>query len=113
VSRDDVFRLQDIKEALDLIQSYAARASSFPKGRDEQLLQDAILFRLAVIGEAVKNLPAETVAKDPEVEWSAWAGLRDVISHSYFRVNMAIIWDTVDSDVPKLAAAVDRLLDSY
>ncbi len=110
MTRDDAFRLQDIQDALELIQSYAARARDFSEERDDQLLQDAVLFRLAVIGEAVKNLPADTVGRAPEVEWSAWAGLRDVISHSYFRVNMEIIWQTVDQDVPKLAQAVAQLL---
>jgi len=85
-------------------------ASDFRDGRNDRLLQEAVLFRLAVIGEAVKNLSGETRAKEPGVDWSAWAGLRDVISHSYFRVDMAIIWDTVDRDVPVLAAAVGRLL---
>ncbi len=112
MSRDEVSRLQDIQDALELIQSYAARAGDFSEERDDQLLQDAVLFRLAVIGEAVKNLPADTIGKAPEIEWSAWAGLRDVISHSYFRVNMEIIWETVDQDVPKLALAVARLLDN-
>jgi uncharacterized protein with HEPN domain len=110
VTRDEVFRLRDIHEALELIQSYARRAGAYPEGRDDAFLQDAVLFRLAVIGEAVKSLPHETTGKAPEIDWSAWAGLRDVISHSYFRVDMAIIWATVDSDVPKLAAAIDRLL---
>jgi uncharacterized protein with HEPN domain len=112
VSRDEAIRLQDIQGALKLITSYAARATLFPEGRDDRLLQDAVLFQLVVIGEAAKNLSAETTGQAPEIDWSAWAGLRDVISHSYFRVDMKVIWDTIDSDVPQLAAAVDRLLDS-
>jgi uncharacterized protein with HEPN domain len=60
----------------------------------------------------VKGLPAETISKEPKIDWSAWAGLRDVITHSYFRVDMEMIWQTVDQDAPALAAAVDRLLVS-
>ena len=112
MSRDEVIRLQDIQEALALIQSYAARASAFPEERHDRLLQDSILFRLTVIGEAVKGLPAATISKAPEIDWSAWAGLRDVITHSYFRVDMEMIWETVDRDAPALAEAVNRLLDS-
>ena len=111
MSRDELMRLEDIEDALSSIADYASRAADFEVGRGDRLLQDAVMFRLAVIGEAVKNLSDETYAKEPEIDWSAWAGLRDIISHSYFRIDTEIIWDTVDRDVPTLAAAVERLLN--
>jgi uncharacterized protein with HEPN domain len=106
VSRDEATRLTDILDAAKVIQSYRARDAVL----DDPLVQDAILFRLTVIGEAVKQLSAETRAKEPDVDWSAWAGLRDVIAHTYFRVDMQLIQETVATSVPRLAAAVERLL---
>jgi uncharacterized protein with HEPN domain len=106
VSRDEATRLTDILGATEVILSYAARDADL----DDSLVQDAILFRLTVIGEAVKKLSAVTCAQEPGIDWSAWAGLRDVIAHSYFRVDMQLIQNIVATGVPELAAAVGRLL---
>src|SRR5216684_3761640 len=107
MSRDEEIRLADIAESLQLIRTYRDRATEFSDGREDQLLGDAVLLRLAVIGEAVKHLSEDTRAQEPDIDWAAWAGQRDLISHSYFRIEMTMIWDTVDTDVPKLDAAVD------
>ena len=67
MSRGEATRLTDILDAAEVIQSYAARDASL----DDPLVQDAILFRLTVIGEAVKQLSVETRAKEPDVDWSS------------------------------------------
>jgi uncharacterized protein with HEPN domain len=67
---------------------------------------DAVLRNLAVIGEAVRSLPAETRDAMPDVPWSAIAGLRNIVVHEYFRVNPDLILDIVDNQLAPLA---DRL----
>lgn len=65
---------------------------------------DAILRNLAVIGEAVKALPEESIAAMPEVPWASIAGLRNVVVHEYFRIDPDII---VDNHLAQLAAAIE------
>ena len=66
---------------------------------------------LAVIGEAVKKLPASIRAQHPDVPWKEIAGMRDVLIHDYVSVDIALVWDTTQRDLPVLQAAVIELLD--
>jgi uncharacterized protein with HEPN domain len=77
---------------------------------ENPLVLDAVLFRLVVIGEAVKNVSAELLEAATGIRWSDIAGLRDVIAHQYFRIQRQIIEDTVTRDLPELVRAVEDLL---
>lgn len=65
-------------------------------------IQDAVIRRIEVIGEAVKNLPSELTARYPQIEWKKIAGTRDKIMHLYFGVDLDIIWEIVEKDLPVL-----------
>jgi uncharacterized protein len=106
VTRDEAARLRDILQAARTIQEYTATDPRL----DDALVQDAVQFRLSVIGEAVKTLAPATQAKEPEIPWSLWAKQRDLISHSYFRVDPSLMAETVAKDIPALIDAVERLL---
>ncbi|MBM7515770.1 uncharacterized protein with HEPN domain [Nocardioides nitrophenolicus] len=68
---------------------------------------DAILRNLAVIGEAVKALPADFKADHPEVPWPSIAGLRNVVVHEYFRIDVEVIRDILGQPLSDLAAVLD------
>jgi uncharacterized protein with HEPN domain len=111
VSRDERDRLQDIKDAVVAIREHLTRAGGGPaRGEDAALLHDALLFQFVVIGEAVKNLAPETRELAPEIPWADVAGLRDLIAHEYFRIEIQRILDVVERDLPPLERAIDSLL---
>jgi uncharacterized protein with HEPN domain len=110
VSRDERERLRDIKDAIGAIKSHLERTPKPQK--DDPLLHDALLFQFVVIGEAVKNLASETRESAPRIPWSDIAGLRDLIAHEYFRIEIDRILEIVDRDLPPLEQAVDRLLST-
>jgi uncharacterized protein with HEPN domain len=64
--------------------------------------QDAVIRNIEIIGEAVKRLSAATREAHPEVPWSKIAGTRDRIIHGYFNVDLDIIWDVVETELPSL-----------
>ncbi len=68
--------------------------------------------RLIEIGEAVKALPAELLAREPALPWAQIAGMRDRLAHRYFDTSHAILAATVSDDLPELEAAVVRLLQT-
>lgn len=76
----------------------------------DELTRDAVIRNLEVIGEAAKNLPDDVVAKAPEVEWRKVRGMRDVIAHGYFGLDMKVVWDTAKTKVDELQAAVRKLM---
>lgn len=110
MSRDERERLRDIKDAIVAIREHLARAGADP-GEGSELLHDALLFQFVVIGEAVKNLAVETREAAPEIPWADVAGLRDLIAHEYFRIEIGRVLEIVERDLPALDQAVDRLLD--
>ena len=75
-----------------------------------QLAFDALLYRLVVIGEAVKALPAELLASQPQVPWREIAKLRDLLAHHYYRVDAQVIRRTVETPMEQLSDAVTNLL---
>jgi uncharacterized protein with HEPN domain len=109
VSRDERERLRDIVEALEAIREYVGGSLEKPTINGPVVL-DAILFRLIVIGEAVKNVSTERLEAAAGMRWSDIAGLRDIIAHEYFRIQRQIIEDTVKRDLPELLRAVENLL---
>lgn len=110
MSRTEKDRLRDIRDAITAIHEHLARAGEGPAGEDAALLHDAVLFQFVVIGEAVRNLAAETRDSEPEVPWTDIAGLRDLIAHEYFRVEIDRVLAIVERDLPPLEQAIDRLL---
>ncbi|HYH54704.1 MAG TPA: HepT-like ribonuclease domain-containing protein [Solirubrobacterales bacterium] len=110
MSRDERERLRDIKDAIGTIESHLQRLAKPEK--DDPLLHDALLFQFVVIGEAVKNLAAETRESAPQIPWSDIAGLRDLIAHEYFRIEIDRILEIVDRDLPPLEQAIDHLLSA-
>jgi uncharacterized protein with HEPN domain len=110
VTRDERERLRDIKEAIVAIREHLSRGGEAPASTYTALLHDALLFQFVVIGEAVKHLAPETIAATPEIPWSDVAGLRDLIAHEYFRIDIDRVLAIVERDLPPLEQAVNRLL---
>jgi uncharacterized protein with HEPN domain len=110
VTRDERQRLEDVRDALEAIEGHLEHSPGEGGAQDDPMLRDALLFQFVVIGEAVKNLSDETRRSEPEVPWASVAGLRDLIAHEYFRIEMARIVEVVERDVPRLRAAIERLL---
>jgi uncharacterized protein with HEPN domain len=110
VRRNEQDRLRDIKDAIVAIHEHLARPGEEPAGEDAALLHDALLFQFVVIGEAVKNLAPETRDSEPEIPWADVAGLRDLIAHEYFRIEIDRVLAIVQRDLSPLEQAIDRLL---
>jgi uncharacterized protein with HEPN domain len=107
--RDSSLYLEDILEAIGKIRRYISISSYEHFSRDELIL-DAVVRNLEVIGEAVKRIPEELRQKDSSIEWRKIAGLRDILAHEYFGIDAAILWDIVSNKLPPLESAVRELL---
>ena len=104
------------RERLEDIRAAAEDALTFARGLDETAFAAlpvadrrtyrAIKNALAEIGEAVKLLPPELLARHSGVDWRGWAGLRDVVSHQYFSLALPRLRRTVIDELPALLAAI-------
>ncbi len=74
-----------------------------------EIMYDAVLYNLQVLGEATKKIPDPIRQRFPEIDWRGVAGLRDVLSHAYFAVDNAALWKIVNADIPRLIAQLERV----
>ena len=72
--------------------------------------QDAVIRNIEVLGQAVKSLSAETRAHDGSIPWRQIAGMRDKLIHEYFGVDLALVWDVVERELPSRRPKVGALL---
>lgn len=106
--RDFTVFLEDILEACGKIGRYTSELSLEQFRQDEKTI-DAVVRNLEIIGEAAKKLP-ENTRTEITVDWKRIAGLRDVLIHDYFGIDVEIIWDIVQTKVPDLFREVSSYL---
>jgi len=99
--RDFEVYLGDIRQAISKIQNYTAGLSRDAFDQDDRTI-DAVIRNLQVIGEAAKAIPESVRAVYPNIEWKKIAGLRDILAHQYFEVDLDIIWDVLQNKLPEL-----------
>lgn len=109
--RDYKVSLEDILEASRKIRAYTEGLSQKAFAADPKTL-DAVVRNLEIIGEAVKKIPDEIRSKHPTADWKRIAGLRDMLIHEYFGIDVEIIWDIVQHKLPALEQQVQQILKS-
>lgn len=100
MSSDDNDLLDHILDSAELAVSYVV-GLSFDEFHRDQKTQDAVMYRLGVIGEAARYVTAETQSKY-NLEWTAMRGMRNRLVHGYGEVRHQTVWDTVTQDLPAL-----------
>lgn len=78
----------------------------------KDIVIDAVVRNIEILGEAAKAISDNLKDKYPEVEWREIARTRDKIIHFYFGVDLSIIWDIVMLDLPNLRNKLERILKS-
>jgi len=108
MTRDMRLYIQDILESMEAIEEYVQSTTEEQFYRNRQV-QDAVLRRLEIIGEAVKNLDEDFRNRYPEIPWKKVAGLRDVLIHEYFGVSLKRVWRVIKIDLVDMKSHISRI----
>jgi len=107
--RDDRERLLDIREAIENVQKYAVRGKD--AFSEDELIQTWILHHIQILGEAAARISDEFQEKHPEIPWFKIVGMRNILVHGYFKIDINAVWSVVDNDLPTLFNQIKRILD--
>jgi uncharacterized protein with HEPN domain len=77
------------------------------------MIQDAVVRNLEIIGEAVKHLSEPLKDRNPGIAWRRVAGMRDKMIHEYFGVNLVLVWEVVEKDLPSLQASLESIMRHF
>ena len=104
--------LEDILSSISKIEDYV-KSLSFKTFSDDPKTIDAVVRNLEIIGEAAKNIPEVIRKKYPGTEWKKIAGIRDIIIHAYFELDLDLIWDVVKNKIQDLKQQIQEILKEY
>ncbi|MDD5459463.1 MAG: DUF86 domain-containing protein [Phycisphaerae bacterium] len=99
--RDTLIYIKDIIAAIDSIDQFVEGMDFYQFSQDDKTAS-AVIQKLQIIGEAVKNVPADIRQKYCDIRWKEMAGMRDKLIHQYFGMKMELLWETIQNDLPPL-----------
>lgn len=106
--RDAGQRLYDILDSISLIEEYACQ------GRDafesNQLVQTFMVHHLQIIGEAASRVPKPFQLEHPEIPWALLVGMRNILVHDYFGIDLEEVWTAIERDIPDLSRRIRAIL---
>ncbi len=98
--------LSSIQEIDDFTESM-----NFEEFINDRKTVNAVIRSLEVMGEAVKKIPSEIRNKYPEIPWKYIAGMRDKLIHEYHGVDLEIVWEVIEKEIPPLKPRFEKILE--
>ena len=109
-SRPWPVRIRDILESVANIGQYTGEMSFAEFVADKKTIR-VVAYEFIVIGEAARHIPPDVELRYPDVPWAKMRGLRNVAIHEYFRIDVAILWETLTRDLPPLVPLLRDILE--
>ncbi len=106
--RSDRERLLDILEAIENIDKQVDRDREAFK--NDPLRQVWVVHHLQIIGEAASRLSTTIQSQHPDIPWDKIIGMRHILVHGYFEIDLDIVWSAVVNDLPELRRRVTTIL---
>ncbi len=109
MKKDDAVYLHHILAAVGRIETYS-KGITFQEFLETGIIQDAVVRQLEIIGEASRNLSSDLCRSHTEVSWGEIIGLRNRVAHAYFDIDIGVVWEVVQEDIPHLKEQVLQIL---
>jgi uncharacterized protein with HEPN domain len=106
--RRDPERLRDILSAIERIERVASQGRTAFEG--DEMIQVWIVHHVQIIGEAVRALSQDLRSKYSRIPWAAIVGMRNILVHDYFGIDLGEVWSVVERDLPAFKKEVEKIL---
>lgn len=101
MKKDPKIFLEHILQCIELVEEYVEGVTK-KQFLESVQLQDSVIRRIEIMGEAVKNIPKQVKDKYPAIAWKEIGGMRDILIHEYFGVDLGLTWKVATKDVHTL-----------
>ncbi|MHB8443053.1 MAG: HepT-like ribonuclease domain-containing protein [Patescibacteria group bacterium] len=108
MKRDIQLYIEDIIKNCDLVEKYINGVTE-KEFENNVMLQDAVIRRIEIIGEAVGAIPDSVKEIYPNIQWAEAKGMRNFLVHEYFGVRVEIVWVTITKDIPLLKKQLENI----
>ena len=106
--KDDLAYVEHILDCIRKIKEFS-EGLSFKEFSGNELVQDAIIRNIEIIGEASKKISSDTKQIYFEISWKEIAGMRDKLIHDYLGVDVEVVWRTIKEDIPILERQIKEI----
>ncbi len=106
----DEVRLKHIFDAIESIENFL-QDKDFDKFLSDKMLQSASIHQLEIIGEAANHFSKEFFKQYDFIEWAEIVGLRNLLIHEYFGIDLRIVWQVIQNDIPQLKSNIIKIFD--
>lgn len=110
--RNNRLFIEDILEAMGKIKRYI-KGLTYETFIKNEIVIDAVIRNLEVIGEASRNIPEQVREKYAEIPWKRMIGLRNIAIHGYFGVDLSIIWEIITRNLPETKPKIASMLKIF
>ncbi len=107
--RDYKLFVKDILDAIDKIEEFVGNMDYGEFIKDDKS-STAVVKKIEIIGEAIKNIPKDVRVKYKAIPWKDIVGMRNKITHNYFKIDYEIVWNVVKEKLPALKIQIEQLL---
>jgi len=108
--KDDLTYIEHILDCIRKIKEFS-EGFSFKEFSKNELVQDAIIRNIEVIGEVSKKISTDTKQVNLDIPWKEIAGMRDKLIHDYLGVDNEVVWKTIQEDVPMLERQIKKFIE--
>lgn len=110
MKKEPIVFIGHMLDSIELVKLYIKGRTKSEMFKSNEL-QDALVRRLEIIGEAGNNVSTEFRKKFPQIPWSDIVAMRNKLIHEYFIVDSEIVWQVIKQDLPKLEKDLKEILN--
>jgi len=106
--KDNLAYIEHILYSISKINIFT-KNSNFLDFLENEMIQDAVIRNIEIIGEATKKISKQLKSRYPEIPWKEMAGMRDKFIHDYLGVDVEVVWQTIKVDIPELEKLLKKV----